>query len=307
MADKTIVIATFDNEAEAEMARGFLQMQGIKSFITKDDVGGMYPGLQATGTGVSLRVRPRDAGRATEALRETEKSARSAGSDVPPENLLAILSLLAWLLLPIGLILILIGLAGERALIYVGILVAVIGFAVSIFLRLRKPKKELSRLPSKWAYFVFGLALGVVLTGGVAWYSGAKQRQYDGVYRRDLNKDGKTDEWITYQDGQIVRAEADRNFDGKIDVWWTYEDGIVVSGESDIDFNGVVDATFYYVDGVLYSIDFHPNGSEIVTKRQLFEHGVLKEEWVDKNGDGTFDERVIFDLLENPVKVLPFR
>lgn len=307
MSDKTIVVATFDNEAEAEMAKGLLQTQGIKSFITKDDVGGMYPGLQTTGTGVSLGVRPRDAGRATEALEEIEKPVERESSEVPSDNLIAILSLLVWLLLPVGVASILVGLAGQMALIYIGIPLAAIGFALGVFVRLSKPRREFFVLPSKWSYFLSGLILGVILTSVAVWYSGATQRQYNGIYKHDLNKDGKTDEWVTYQNGSIVTVEADQNFDGKIDVWWTYENGVPESGKADNDFNGVPDTTYFYVYGVLDSVDFHPNGSEIVTKRQIFEHGVLKEEWIDKDRDGTFDERVIFDLLQNPVKVLPFR
>ena len=52
MPNKTILIKTFNNEAEAEIAGGLLKTAGIKSFVSKDDAGGMYPGLQATGKGV---------------------------------------------------------------------------------------------------------------------------------------------------------------------------------------------------------------------------------------------------------------
>jgi hypothetical protein len=307
MPNKTILIKTFNNKAEAEIARGLLKTAGIESFVSKDDAGGIYPGLQATGTGVRLRVRQRDAGRAMEILQRIERPALELENYASSENLIAILSLLVWVLLPVGGALILIGLTDYRPLAYIGISLVVLGSVLGILVQVRKRGMELSDPPSKLRYFVIGLALGVVLTGAASWYSGVKQRQYDGVYERDFNGDGKTDEWQTYHKGSLETVESDQNFDGKIDVWWTYENGVVTSGKSDNDFNGEPDVTFYYVDGVLDSADFHPNGSKIVPKKQIFEHGVLKEEWVDKDMDGKFDQRIIFDHLENPIRTLPFR
>lgn len=307
MPEKTIVIRTFDNEAETEIARGLLKTAAIESFVSKDDAGGMYPGLQSTGTGVSLRVRPRDAGRATEILQGIDNTAREAESYAPSENIIAVLSLLVWVLLPLGGASIIIGSTGQKFLTYIGVSLLVLGSLLGIFVRVRKRKLGLSEPPSKLRYFFIGLALGVVLTGTVSWYSGANQRGYDGAYKRDINKDGKTDEWLTYRKGSLVTAELDRNFDGKADVWWRYENGTIKSEKADTDFNGISDVTYFYVNGVLYSAEFRPNEAETATKKQIFEHGVLKEEWVDKNMDGKFDERTIFDFLENPIRTIPFR
>ena len=307
MPEKTIVIQIFDNKAEAEIARGLLNTAGIKSFVSKDDAGGMYPGLQATGTGVSLRVRPRDAGRATKILQGIEKPGGGSKSYAPSENLMAVLSLLAWVLFPLGVSSILIGSTGQTSLTYIGISLVVLGSVLGIFVRLRKRKMGLSESPSKLCYFLIGLVLGVVVTGTISWYPDKKQRQDDGVYKHDLNKDGKTDEWLTYRKGSLATVEVDQNFDGKTDAWWTYENGIISFGQVDKDFNGVSDVTYFYVNGVLYSAEFRPNAAKTVAKKQIFKHGVLKEEWVDKDMDGKFDQRIIFDYLENPIMTIPFR
>ena len=161
--------------------------------------------------------------------------------------------------------------------------------------------------PSKLCYFLIGLALGVVVTAIVSWHSGAKEGQYNGVYKQDLNGDGKTDEWLTYRKGLLATVELDQNFDGKTDVWWTYENGIISFGQIDKDFNGISDVTYFYVNGVVSSAEFRPNAAKSVAKKQIFKHGVLQEEWIDKDMDGTFDQKIIFDYLENPVMTIPLQ
>lgn len=307
MPEKSIVIQIFDNKAEAEIAQGLLNTAGIKSFVSKDDVGGMYPGLQATGTGVSLKVRPSDAGRAKKILQGIKKSDGGSQSYAPSENLMAVLSLLVWVLFPLGASSILLGSAGQTFLTYIGISLVVLGAVLGIFVRLRKRKMGLSESPSKLSYFLIGLFLGVVVTGIVSWHSGTKQTQNDGVYKLDLNGDGKTDEWLTYRKGLLATVELDHNFDGKTDVWDTYGNGIISFSQVDTDFNGVSDVTYFYVNGILYSAEFRPNAAKTVAKKQIFKHGVLKEELIDKDMDGKFDQRIIFDYLENPIMTIPFR
>ena len=58
--NEPICIAMYLSEFEAEMAKMKLELNGIESFITKDDCGGMQPYLQAL-TGVRLMVRATDA------------------------------------------------------------------------------------------------------------------------------------------------------------------------------------------------------------------------------------------------------
>jgi hypothetical protein len=65
--DTTICIATFSSEQEADMARMSLDSNGIYSFVSKDDFGGLIPWFQPI-TGVRLIVRESDAKQASEIL-----------------------------------------------------------------------------------------------------------------------------------------------------------------------------------------------------------------------------------------------
>ncbi|MEP6707830.1 MAG: DUF2007 domain-containing protein [Pyrinomonadaceae bacterium] len=74
MSDDPVVIKTFSNEIDAEMANQLLRESGVKSFVFKDDAGGMEPHLQLTGS-VRLVVSRADAERAREILQTWESSA----------------------------------------------------------------------------------------------------------------------------------------------------------------------------------------------------------------------------------------
>ena len=65
--ENTIVLKTFLNEFEAEIAKGVLDEEGIESFITKDDEGSMAPPLQFT-QGVRLHIFEKDLEKANEIL-----------------------------------------------------------------------------------------------------------------------------------------------------------------------------------------------------------------------------------------------
>ena len=67
MSDDFIVIRVFNNEIESAMAQQMLEEAGVKSFVFKDDVGGMEPQLQLVG-GVRLIVNVADVQRAEDAL-----------------------------------------------------------------------------------------------------------------------------------------------------------------------------------------------------------------------------------------------
>jgi hypothetical protein len=59
-----IVITTFRSTADAQIAKGILDEEGIESTIRADNAGGMYPAL----SGAELLVRSEDLDRATAAL-----------------------------------------------------------------------------------------------------------------------------------------------------------------------------------------------------------------------------------------------
>ena len=68
MSEEVVVLKTFHNEIEAEMAQQVLQEAGVTAFVFKDDAGGMEPQLQRT-NGVRLVVKRADAQHAREILK----------------------------------------------------------------------------------------------------------------------------------------------------------------------------------------------------------------------------------------------
>jgi hypothetical protein len=68
--DALVVVGTFLNHVEADMARGALEAADIESMISADDAGGLRPHLWMGG--IRLLVRAEDAERAAEILGQTE-------------------------------------------------------------------------------------------------------------------------------------------------------------------------------------------------------------------------------------------
>ena len=58
-----VVIRTYTNIVDAEVARAELEAAGIEAFVLSDDAGGMLPSLQIA-AGVRLAVRDEDAEKA---------------------------------------------------------------------------------------------------------------------------------------------------------------------------------------------------------------------------------------------------
>ena len=155
--------------------------------------------------------------------------------------------------------------------------------------------------------FVAGVLVGALIAGSFQIYDAVLAIHSTGTVKRDNNRDGKTDEWLTYKYGALEAALLDQNFDGRIDGIWKLEGGVTVSGQQDVDFNGVFDTTEHYRNGVIESAEFCPNNSKVVVKKQTYKHGVLTEAFVDEDRDGKFDVRIIYDLQEEPVKRIPIR
>jgi hypothetical protein len=53
--EQRVIVGEYENEIDAEIARGHLKASGIPAFILKDDGGGMLPSLQ-NAEGVQLVV-----------------------------------------------------------------------------------------------------------------------------------------------------------------------------------------------------------------------------------------------------------
>jgi hypothetical protein len=67
MSEEVFVLRIFNNEIDAEIAKALLQDGGVRSFVLKDDAGGMEPHLQLSG-GVRLVVNRADAEHAHQIL-----------------------------------------------------------------------------------------------------------------------------------------------------------------------------------------------------------------------------------------------
>ena len=65
--ENLVVIRTFSNAFEAEVAKSALDAIGVDSMIRSDDAGGLQPGLWPA-SGVQLLVREEDRQRADEVL-----------------------------------------------------------------------------------------------------------------------------------------------------------------------------------------------------------------------------------------------
>jgi predicted Fe-Mo cluster-binding NifX family protein len=55
MEEKQIVVGEYENEIDAEIAKGHLESSGIQASVIKDDGGSMLPSMQIT-EGVQLVV-----------------------------------------------------------------------------------------------------------------------------------------------------------------------------------------------------------------------------------------------------------
>jgi hypothetical protein len=87
-------------------------------------------------------------------------------------------------------------------------------------------------------------------------------RNYDGLVDRteiydakgvvtrvevDINGDGKTDEWVYYEEGIPVKGAKDINGDGNSDTTLFYDaKGIIIRSEADANGDGKIDEWVYY-------------------------------------------------------------
>jgi hypothetical protein len=65
-----VVVSTFSNHIDAELAQGALEAAGIESVISADDAGGLRPHLSLVG--VRVLVRAEDAERAGKILEQSQ-------------------------------------------------------------------------------------------------------------------------------------------------------------------------------------------------------------------------------------------
>ncbi len=68
--EKLVVVKNFLNKSEAELAKGFIESNGIATVISADNLGGYRPHLTYGMGGVQLLVREKDLLKAKELLEE---------------------------------------------------------------------------------------------------------------------------------------------------------------------------------------------------------------------------------------------
>jgi hypothetical protein len=177
--------------------------------------------------------------------------------------------------------------------------------------------------------FLAGILIGASICAiGLVVYN-YREMHRSGIAEYDSNKDSKPDLFYFYERGILAKSEEDRNFDGRIDTWNYYKDGIADHGASDNNFDGIVDTWFNFKNGILAQLEIDTNSdnkaeiiehytdgvlseklwldesSHRIWKRALFNGGILKEESIDQDGDGTFDSKTYYDSSERPIKTLP--
>ena len=269
--EEAVVLRTFANDFEANFAASSLSAQGIETHIRKDDVGGAYPALQMS-RGVRLLVKPEDREAAEKILDEIE--AEHAGRIEQEEEQEDSKST------KLGTIFIL-----RRSFLLL------IGFAAGYF------------LPASWG----GRSRGteVVKEDWKDGKPGSIGHFVDGklaLVEEDRNYDTKIDAWHKYVSGKIRTSEYDDTFRGQPNRWIEHKDRFNYVEKWDTDFDGKPDATTLYVDGLVKRIDWHPKGSRTSGRRELYEHGVLKEKLLDMDEDGIFHRRITYDPYGNPIR-----
>lgn len=269
--EKAVTVTTFLKMTDADLAAAELRSAGIECTISSDDAGGVYPSLSL----IKLLVDPSQLDQARQILNDlhaVESSEPFSQSDTPPA--------------------------------------------------LPKPTVP----PPPFAKFGWGLLVGAGVGALLHWgyvesgqfgrhtfrYDNDGDGLYDEVHvwlngtieesRYDRNADGRIDQWSYYQKGTPSTEQSDSNFDGRPDVWSEAGPrGSYISSRFDSDFNGIADAFTLFKDGQAVQTDWRPNGTNVTMLRQVLEHGVLKEDLADTDGNGQFDVQVVYDPFNKPV------
>jgi hypothetical protein len=268
-SNNMIILKSFSREIDAEVAVAYLESQGIETLIKKDDCGGNYPQLQLS-SGVQLLINSSDEQAARSILNEIDSEQSSKQVPEPTKTK-----------------------KGTTMLVIGFLLIGVwLGYFMSSKVREYRTASGQSR------------DMIEVDTNGdgkpdIFYYYTNRQLI---LVEADRNYDGIIDAWHHYNNGKIVSSEYDDNFDGKLDAWAKYENDNNYVVEVDTDFNGISDSTIYYANQLQSRRDWHPNGSTIIVKREIFKNGNKQQEYIDLDKDGRFDIRVDFDAFGNEVQ-----
>lgn len=153
----------------------------------------------------------------------------------------------------------------------------------------------------------------------------------DGIV--DRNDDGRIDQWIYRDRGEIVREELDEDFDGRvdrivhvdlgthqvrlveednagdgvIDSWTEYRDGAIARRRSDSDGDGAVDTWSFYTNGELSRHEQDTTHDGYRDAISFYENGHRVRETRDLDGDGQPDTTLFFDANDRIARQLEDR
>jgi antitoxin component YwqK of YwqJK toxin-antitoxin module len=145
----------------------------------------------------------------------------------------------------------------------------------------------------------------------------------------DRNGDGRTDHWITRENGaiareefdenfdgrpdralvydpashEVVQIEEDTNFDGRTDAWTALRGGQVVGRRVDDNGDGQVDSWSTYRAGAITRLERDTNGDGFRDRVAYYQDGRLAREERDDDGDGRTDLISYFDANEHVSRV----
>lgn len=239
------------HSADAQLVRGLLAQEGIRSFVFGGALEG-GAGLLPVGGSVRVEVADEDVERARAIIEQWQAAEvpqsddddepdRDYGDDATPEHV-------------------------EDANLYRP-------------LNARKPAAGGFGM----AGIVFALVVGA-LAGALA--TGAALQPTASVENVDYDADGIADERLSYEDERLVRSDSDRNTDGNVDLVTIYDgNGLPASIEEDQDFNGVRETVSTLAKGLLATRSADYDGDGVPERQENYLRGVLHTvEWLDKQG-----------------------
>lgn len=144
----------------------------------------------------------------------------------------------------------------------------------------------------------------------------------------DRNADGRVDQWIFRQNGdiakerfdddfdglpdktllydlathQVAQIDEDLDFDGRVDSWTTLRDGQVLRKRADNDGDGHVDSWGFFRDGALARLDRDSSGDGFRDQSAHYAGGQLLREERDANADGQADTILHYDSEQQIAK-----
>jgi hypothetical protein len=140
----------------------------------------------------------------------------------------------------------------------------------------------------------------------------------------DRDGDGRTDQWIFREGGEVVQEmldedfdgrpdrtlqydlathqiraiEEDANHDGRVDTWTSVRDGAIVRRRADDDADGHVDTWSYYRSGEITRLERDASGDGFRDRVSHYDEGRLLREEQDDDADGLADVVKHYDAEE---------